>query len=365
MSGMKKKNIQTEIKTLQEQSEVEITVTVSADTLDMAIASEWDNIAKNAKIDGFRKGHVPRAVLEKNFSEASVLDKAAQAVVREVYPGIIIENDIKAVGSPMINITKLAKGNDLEFVVTVAVMPEFTLPDYKKIAKKEFSAKADTKVTKKDVEDVIKQVQRQRVQIEAIEKQKADGVEQPKVPQLHEIKDEELKPLDDAFVQTLGDFKTVDDFKKKIEENIAEEKKLKDIEKKRIATIEAIVAKTDIVIPRILAEYELDRIQSQFEADIAQTGTKVADYLTQINKTMDEMRASWKEDAEKRAKLQLILNKLADEHNIEPSKEAVDKEVQHLLAHYKDAKEDNVRVYVETMLTNEMVLKFLEELAGK
>ena len=338
-------------------SEVEITAEVAAESLEVAKSAVIKDLSKNAKIDGFRKGHIPAEIIKKNFSEAYILDKASQELVSAVYPMIITEHNIKAIGQPVVQIKKLADGNPMEFSATTSVMPEIKLPDYKKIAKKVFTKKEKIEVTKKDVEDVLTNIKRQRVQIEQIEKQKKEGVDKPKVS---DVKDEDLKELDDEFVKTLGDFKDVDDFKKKIEENIKTEKELKAVEKQRIEAIESIVDKSKVEIPAILAEYELDRIQAQFEADVSQAGTRLDDYLKQIDKTMDDLRSDWRDDAEKRAKLQLVLNKLADENNIYPDEEKLNKEVQYILAQHKDAKEENVRVYVETTMRNETVLEFLE-----
>ena len=357
----KKKYIDLKVKELP-NSEIEIIAAIPSEELDAARAQAIQNLSKTAKIDGFRKGHVPEQVILKNYSEGQILDQAAQKLVQDVYPSLVLEENLQVIGHPIIRITKLALGNNLEFSVTSAIMPNFELADYKKIAKKEFAKKDDLEVTDKDVDDVLNHVRMQRAQIDAIEEQKKAGVEKPEVP---EVDKDKLPELDDDFVATLGDFKSVDDFKKKVRENVKTEKEMKAKDKKRVATIEAVIEKTKLELPAILAEYELDKIQSQFQADVAQTGTKVEDYLKQIDKTIEDLRSDWREEAEKRAKLQLILNKIASENDIKADQERVEAELKHILEHYKDADESNVRVYVETSLVNEAVMQFLEESSVK
>ncbi len=343
-------------------SEVELCASLPANVLDEAYKKALKRLGEKAKIKGFRPGHVPDDVLLKEFGESYVLETAAQDALSKVYPEIIVNEKIVAIGQPRIQIKKLALGNPLEFTAKTAIMPEIKLPDYVKIAEKTFSAKADLEVSDKDVEEVLQNIRKQKAQIDAFEEQKKEGVEQPEIKK---IKDEDLPELTDEFVKTLGDFKDVKEFTAKVRENVGEEKKLKDKEKKRIATVEEIIKQTKLELPAIMIDSELHRMQAQFEGEIAQTGTKTEDYLKQIGKTMEELRESWREEAEKRAKLQLILNEIAKKEDIKPEKEDVEKEVSHVLAHYKDADEMNVRIYVETTKTNELVFQHLEKLGTK
>ncbi len=90
-------------------------------------------------------------------------------------------------------------------------------------------------------------------------------------------------------------------------------------------------------------------------------GLKVEDYLKHINKTIEDLTENWKPDAEKRAKLNLILEAIAKEENLTADKEAVDHELEHLTKHYKDIDPIRARLYTEHMFTIEKAIKFLEE----
>ena len=94
-------------------------------------------IQKTAEVDGFRKGHVPEHIIIERFGEMSILNEAAEEALNEVYPSIIESEKLYVLGAPEVAITKLAPGNPLGFRITVAILPEFKLPDVKKIAKVE------------------------------------------------------------------------------------------------------------------------------------------------------------------------------------------------------------------------------------
>jgi len=161
-------------------------------------------------------------------------------------------------------------------------------------------------------------------------------------------------------VKGFGDFASIDDFKVKLKENIHLDKERKAKEKRRGALGEKLIAGTKVVLPRILVEGELEKMLAQFKHDVAALGMPFPDYLKKINKTEDDLRNEWKKDAEKRATLQFALNAIAQKENITASPEDIGRETSHILTHHKDAKEESVRIYVTTLLTNEKVFQFLE-----
>lgn len=131
-------------------------------------------------------------------------------------------------------------------------------------------------------------------------------------------------------------------------------------EKRRAEIIEKIIEKSEIDLPKILIESELDKMLAQFKDDIARMKISFDEYLIKIKKSESDLRAEWEKDAEKRAKLQLILNEIGNMEKISVPEEDIKRETDHVLEHYKNAKPENVRVYIESVLTNEKVFQFLE-----
>ena len=125
-----------------------------------------------------------------------------------------------------------------------------------------------------------------------------------------------------------------------------------------------------IELPKIIIEGELEKMLAQFKDDIGKSGVTYEDYLKHIKKTdlsaealakvEADLKTEWKGTAVKRAKSQIILNTIAKEQNIAPKEEDVKKEMENILANFKDADRFRVRMYVETFLTNELAFQFLE-----
>lgn len=139
------------------------------------------------------------------------------------------------------------------------------------------------------------------------------------------------------------------------------EKEIKAKEKRRIEIVEAIIKETKVDIPKILIESEIDKMMAQFKDDIVRMNIVFKEYLKKIKKTEDSLRIEWKDEAQKRAKLQLILNKISIQEKIKIPEEDIKRETDNILKYYKNAKPENVRVYIESVLTNEKVFQLLED----
>jgi len=131
-------------------------------------------------------------------------------------------------------------------------------------------------------------------------------------------------------------------------------------EETRLKIIEEIIKESKIDLPEILAEFELDKIFYKMESDITQMGLKFEDYLKHLNKTREDLMKEVRPDAEKKAKLGLILNEIAKIEKLIPDPEQVSKEVAQILEHYKDADPERAKIHAENILTNEKVFILLE-----
>jgi trigger factor len=350
-----------------EKSTVEITGSIAAEIWKKYRAQALKNINESVTIDGFRKDMVPENILIAKIGEMAVLEDMAELAISKAYFDIIMDNKIDAIGRPNIQLTKLAKGNPLEFKITTAVMPEVKLPDYKKIAREEIRKQNpdDEKLTNEDVENTIMSIRKSRAPHE--EAPTRVGGLSPANDRMvahAESKADEanLPELTDDFVKTLGGFSDVPDFKAKLSKMLAEEKVNTAREKRRISIADAISnASTVELLPEIMVEGELRRMEAQFKTDVEHMGVKMEDYLKHAKKTLDEIRTEWRPHAEKKAKLQLILNAIAQKEIIRPDPKEVEGEVNHILEHYKDADREHAAIYAETVLTNEKVFQWLEK----
>jgi FKBP-type peptidyl-prolyl cis-trans isomerase (trigger factor) len=338
---------------------VEITGEIEVDKVKEAFSKSLAKIKENITIDGFRKGLAPESVVLQRVGDLAVLEESADDLLNEHYPLILDELKLDTIGHPEIKITKIAKDNPLGFSIISYLRPEVSLPDYKKIAKDANSKKdEDIKVEEKEVSDVILDLRKSV----AHEKMHNDGSYSHDDHSHPEIKDEDLPPVNLEFLKKFGDFKTEDDLKARIKENITKEKENKAKDKKRSKLLEDLLKETKIEMPDILIDGELDKMVAEFKDDLARSGLSFDDYLKHIKKTLEDIKKEWKPVAETRAKTQILLYEVSKAEKIEPKEEDIKREMDIVLSSVKDADRFRVRMFVENFLTNDLTLKFLENI---
>ncbi len=330
------------------KSQLEITASIPAEQFDSYRSKAIAHIGKEVELPGFRKGHVPEKLLVSRIGEASILEEMAELAISRAYAEIIINEKIDALGRPEVRITKIASGNPLEFTVTTAVFPETILPDYKKIAEKLSKSKEDVVVSKDDVEKTLEQIKRMRAQNNAQHEGKEYDEHAP------------LPELDDEFIKTLGEYSTVEDFTVKLEADIKTQKERDLRDKHRVRIMEEIVKESTIELPEIIITQELDRMEDEFGHEIERMGMNYDAYIKATGKSKEDMRKEWEPDAAKRAKVQLIASKIAELEKLHPEKEEIEREGVILKQQYPDASQERINSYIEMLLTNEKVFKFLE-----
>jgi len=240
-------------------------------------------LGKNVELDGFRKGHVPTPVLEKHLGESNILAEMAERAISHAYPHIISEHNIEAIGHPQIEVKKLAPDNDLEFSATVAVVPTFTLPDYQNIAQEINKNKPNDEVTDEELEDKIKEIRQQKRAYERMQELSQQSKEQAEAEaadlptpesvaqKVEADKDAPLPELTDDMAKELGQpgqFESVADFKTKLREHIEIEKKQNNAAKHRADITDGIIAVTEMDLPKILIDSEINQMFAQMEDDL-------------------------------------------------------------------------------------------------
>ena len=281
------------------ESEVELVGEIPYDALAPYREQALKHLAGELELPGFRKGHVPTDMVLKKVGGLAVLEEAVEIFIRDFYPVLLLAHTVDAVGRPDIRITKLAPQNPVGLTVRIAVYPEITLPkDWKTLAEK-FPLEAYT-----------------------------------------------------------GELPKTDPPPSAEDEAKARDYMARDIRRGKI--IDALLEKTTVAIPNIFVESELEKIMAQMKEDITKFGLKFEEYLKQMQKTEPQVREEFRTQARKRAKLQLALNKLADEEKVVADPAAVEVEIKHALEHFPQARPDLVRIHIETVLRNEQVLKLLE-----
>jgi FKBP-type peptidyl-prolyl cis-trans isomerase (trigger factor) len=314
-------------------------------------------MAKFLDIDGFRKGMVPADIAKKHITDAILLPEMAELALSEWYPKIAMEEKLEVIGRPSVSITKLARDNELGFTIVSAVVPELSLPDYKKIAKGVTKEDA-SKVEEKDIEKVIHDLREMRAYGHT-HNHGEEGADPVDAAAAHGHT-EELPEVNDEFAMSFGSFANVAEMKEKIKENLVKEKEMEASGKWRAQVMEQLADATTVELPDVLIESEQDKMLAQIEADIARAGFTLDQYLAETKKTRDEIKAEYKDEAIKRAKTELVLFTIAREEKLRPTEDEVKAQAATLVSMYPGADQARAEAYAEMVLTNEKVFALLE-----
>ncbi len=137
-------------------SEARIEAEISADLVSRARGEALKRLSASFSLPGFRKGALPESVLVSQLGEGQILAEAASIALDREMPTLISESKLRPIVRPSISITKLEPNAPLAFTVSLVLEPEFTLPDYKKIAKETVEADAEKRRVQM-VEKIVKE----------------------------------------------------------------------------------------------------------------------------------------------------------------------------------------------------------------
>lgn len=342
------------------KSEIQLDIVVDEKAFETYRERGFKSIQQVVEIDGFRKGNAPEDMIIKKYGEMTILEEMANIALRDAYVEAIKEHKFNPIADPKVTITKLAKGNPLELTMIVPIIPEVELPSYKKIAKEAVVTDEKIEVTDKDIDDVVEELRKGRSHQHAHDHEGHNHADHEGHDHPHD--EVALPELNDEFAQGFGDdFKTLNDLRTKIGENMKLEKEQKLREKRRAAIMEKLIAETKTELPEAIIENELSNMLSQMKADVTRYGGTWQEYLQHSKKTEEEMKSSWRDDAGKRAMSQLVLHKIAEAEKLIATEQEVEVELVRLMTQMQDVDEERAKGYLYQALTNEKVLKFLEE----
>ncbi|MSU55741.1 MAG: hypothetical protein EXS51_00315 [Candidatus Taylorbacteria bacterium] len=314
-----------------------------------------EHLKKDTELPGFRKGFVPEKIIRERIGEMALWEEASTDALGEALAEIFKLEKLDVIGRPRVEAVKLAPDNPAEFKVTLSLYPELSLPEYQKIAKTENAKKPESaEITDKEIDTVITEITKQHTSATGRRHAGADSG-------LAETDAKDFS-ITDETVKALGSFETVADFRAKVKEGLLSHKEEKNREKRRATLLDKLTEKSAGDIPDVLVESELSRMESEMRAQIERMGASFDDYLKEIKKDAVTLRKEWGKDAERRARLQLMLFQIARAEKLTVPEAEIEAEVKHILEHYKNANSENARSYVETLMTNQRVLEFLENL---
>ncbi|MCD8156047.1 MAG: trigger factor [Clostridiales bacterium] len=388
-----------QVTNLEEKNMVQLTIEVSAEELEKALQSAYNRQKKDFSIPGFRKGKVPRYMIEKMYGPTVFYEDAVNDLIPGAYSDAVTESGQDVVSRPTIDVVQIEKGKPFIFTADVAICPEVTLGKYAGVT----VTKVDTAATEEEVMAQIDKERENNARIVSVEGRAiesgdtavidydgfVDGVafeggkdenhsleigsgsfipgfedqligknvgdevavnvtfpEEYHAPDLagkdavfqvkiHEVKTKELPELDDEFAQDVSEFDTVDEYKASVKTKV-EERKAGDAKRaQQEEALQKIVEKSKMDIPAAMIDTQCENMINQFAQQMAQQGLSMEQYFQFSGSTMDQLKEQVRPDAESRIKNELVLDAIAKAENIEITDEDIDAELESMAAMYQ------------------------------
>lgn len=382
-----------------EHNMAKLTVEVAAEDVEKALQAAYLKQRKQINIPGFRKGKVPRQMIEKMYGPEVFYDDAANQLIPEAYGKVYDEEDLEIVSQPKIDIVQIEKGKPFIFTAEVALKPEVTLGEYKglkvekisnRVTQKEIDAKLaeeqeknarTVSVTDRPVQDKDEVVLDFEGFVDGVAFEGGKGENYPLTigsgsfipgfedqliganleeekevrvtfPEeyhakdlagkdavfkctVHEIKVKELPELDDEFASDVSEFETLDAFKADIKAKIKEQKIAEGKRKQEDKAVEEAVANAQMDIPDAMIDTEVRQMANDFAQRLQQQGLTMDQYFQFTGMTAEKMTEELKPQALKRIQTRLVLEAIVKAENIEISDEKIDEEIQKMAESYK------------------------------
>lgn len=379
-------------------NQVKLEVTVSVEEFDKAIQGAYLKMKSQISVPGFRKGKVPRQVVERTYGEAVFYEEAVNKIYMDTYPQAVEETGIEPVDRPEIDIVQIGDGKEMIYSAEVTVKPEVELGEYKgiKVEAVEYT------VSDEDVQARVKQAQEQSarwVEVEdravengdrtimdysgSVDGEKFDGgtaeghtleigsgsfipgfedqmvgmkKEETKditvtFPQeyhseelagkeavftvtVHDIKTKELPELDDEFAKDVSEFDTYEEYYQDIKGKMEEDAKNRQRSERENNAVKVASDNATVEIPDAMVESQIDSTIREIEMQYSQYGMNIEQYLAMTNSTMQDLRSQYKDGAYNRVKAQLVLEAIAEKEAVEVTEEDLNEEYVRMAEQY-------------------------------
>lgn len=382
-----------------EKNMAKLTIEVPAEELEKAMQNAYLRAKNRITIPGFRKGKAPRKMIEQMYGKGIFLEDAANALIPEQYSKALEECDLEIVSQPEIDVTQIEPGKAFIFTAEVAVKPEVTLGEYKglevpksetEVTDEEIEAELKKEQEKNSRTITVEDRGAENGDIATIDFEGfvdgtafegGKGTDYPLTlgsgsfipgfedqlvgakagdhvevnvtfPEEYQSKDlagkaavfqcdikkvetKELPELDDDFAQDVSEFDTLAEYKEDIKKNLTERKEKEARTAKENAAVDKAIENAQMEIPDAMIETQISQMLDDFSRRMQAQGLTMEQYMQFTGLTADKMREEMKPQALKRIQTRLVLEKIAETENIQPSEEEVNEEISKMAEMYK------------------------------
>ncbi|WP_405161679.1 trigger factor [Nocardia sp. NBC_01499] len=359
---------------------VRINVEVPFEELKPDFDRAYKALAKQVKIPGFRPGKAPAKLLEARLGRGAVLEQVVNDVLPGRYSEAVTAADVKVIGQPEIEITKIEDGEELAFTAEVDVRPELTLPDYETLA---VTVDAFT-IGDEDIDEQLQSLRQRFGTLTGVERAVQDGdfvsidlsatVDGEDVPEAattglsHEVgsgqliegldealiglsaneskdftstlvagehagkeavikvtvqsvKERELPEADDDFAQLASEFDTLEELKADLSSRVERSKKVEQAGQIRDKVLETLLEQVEVPLPEAVVQAEIDAVTHDAVHGFDHDEAKLAEALEAQGSSREEFDKDAKESAEKSVRTQLLLDAIAEAENTQVGQE--------------------------------------------
>ena len=393
-----------------EENKVKLTIEVDESRVEEALDSAYNKVKKDINIPGFRKGKVPRKILETKYGPEILYEDALEYIVPNAYREAVKENEIEPVEQPEIDVEQMEKGKPMKFTATVMVKPEVELGEYKGVEVE----KEKVEITEEDVEAKLKDMQEKHAEFEKVDDAEGEigdrlvidfkgykdgeefeggsaenynielgagqlvpGFEDQLVGakpgeerevtvtmpddygnedlagqeivfevKVNEIKKKQLLPLDDDFAKDVSEYDTLEELKESIREELENSAEEKAQNSVEEQVISKITENASVNIPEPMIDQEAERMVNEFEQNLSSQGLDMEQYYKLAGTDKESFKNQFRSSAEGRAKTQLVLETIVKEEGIEASDEEVEEEIKKISEAYNQDPEQ-IRTVLE------------------
>ena len=271
-----------------------------ADAIDKAFAKKQ----KTAKVDGFRKGKVPRHVYEKKFGKESLFFDAAELVIQDAYMKALDKSKLSPVVQPGVNITNISE-DGVEFVFKMVTKPEVVVKKYKGLGIKPIKVK------------------------------------------VNEIKEKKARELDEDFFEDLGmeGIDTEEKLRDNIKSSITAQKEMENENKYVDDLLEAVGKNVEVDIPEEMVSDEIDRLMRRFEEQMKMQGISLDLYYQFTKSDEAQLRSQMEKEAFNNVLYRLMIEEIQKLEKIEVTDKEVEEEAQKLADKYQMDKEEFLKQF--------------------
>ena len=382
-----------------EKNMAKLTIEVSAEELEKALQGAYMKQRNKISLPGFRKGKVPRQMIEKMYGPEIFYDDAANALIPDAYAKAYDECELDIVSQPTIDVVQIEKGKAFIFTAEVAVKPEVTLGAYKGIEVE----KAAVEVTEEEVAAELEKEREKNARTISVEDRAVEngdmimldfegfvngvafeggkgenypltigsgafipGFEEQLVGaeigkelevnvtfpeeyqakelarcaavfkcKVNEIKVKELPELDDDFAEDVSKFDTLAEYKEDIKAKLAESKAAAAKRAKEDAVIAKIIENAEMEIPEAMIDTQARQLLDEFAQRIQSQGLSFEQYLQFTGMNLDTALEQMKPRAVERIQSRLVLEAVVKAENLEVTEDDVKAEIAKMAETYK------------------------------